>query len=359
MIEEIIWEHRNCKPLIRRFKLPKTILKLMNKKIKSFLTEIKSNRYIFEESQCICGASKECSILVACYEKSYIPQDTLLCLKCGILYSSTHLNTTSLEEFYKNKYRSIFHGASNDEIFQDEVIKGKNIIRFIEPFFDCKNGGIVFDVGCGSGGVLLNFVQKGLKGYGCDLDGNLVNYGRKAGLNLIEGPFECLQRYSPADLVIASHILEHLPNIGEALQLIRNLLKDGGLLYVELPGILSSYKNYEDLIEYLQFPHLFHFTLRTLQNTVEKYGFELVKGDEYIHALFRKIPQTLSDTFENYTNNMMDKEILKILYYIKHEEGKLRFKNIVKVLKGLSVIKGCGRLMLPLLKLSEKVIRKL
>lgn len=39
---------------------------------------------------------------------------------------------------------------------------------------------------------------------------------------------------------------------------------------------------------FLQNAHLYHFTLASLTALLSQADFELVKGDEYIHALFKK-----------------------------------------------------------------------
>jgi hypothetical protein len=66
------------------------------------------------------------------------------------------------------------------------------------------------------------------------------------------------------------------------------VLANDGYVYVELPGILSIHRTYGDILLFLQNAHLYHFTLATLTFLMAKAGFRLVKGDEYIHALFQR-----------------------------------------------------------------------
>ena len=93
-----------------------------------------------------------------------------------------------------------------------------------------------------------------------------------------------------ADLVIYCHVLEHLPDPVKELRGVRKVLKEGGLLYIEVPGLRNVRKSYyynQDLLRYLQGAHNYHFTLKSLRNCAEKAGFEFIKGDNVVRSLFK------------------------------------------------------------------------
>lgn len=60
------------------------------------------------------------------------------------------------------------------------------------------------------------------------------------------------------------------------------------LIYIEVPGIFKLEHAYNgNLSLFLQNAHLYHFSLRTLQNLMTARGFELVSGTEFIRSIFK------------------------------------------------------------------------
>jgi len=198
----------------------------------------------------------------------------------------------SLKEFYKKDYRPIYVGNSQapDAFFRNQIEHGRKVYDYIisDIETESKKPLKVFDVGCGAGGNLLHFKENGWIPFGCDLGEEYLNRGREEGLILEHGDAMSLSQYGPANVVILSHVLEHLPRPLENLNEISKLLIDDGYIYVEVPGIFNIHNAYGDVLLFLQNAHLYHFTLSTLSSLMAQAGFELIKGDEKICALFRK-----------------------------------------------------------------------
>ena len=110
----------------------------------------------------------------------------------------------------------------------------------------------VLDAGLGDGYITDYILDKGkdvtaiglyIETYGPDIDA-LKEKGLKLYESRIEKtPFED----GKFDAVVCSHILEHLPNTGEALQEVRRVLKDDGYLLLFIPayekGVVSGHIN--------------------------------------------------------------------------------------------------------------------
>jgi len=83
--------------------------------------------------------------------------------------------------------------------------------------------------------------------------------------------------------------LEHFTNPIKDLSNIYNLLSGQEcFIYVELPGIFNIHRSYRELLHFFQNAHLFHFTLQTLNWIMGKAGYSPVKGDQFIHAIYKK-----------------------------------------------------------------------
>lgn len=98
----------------------------------------------------------------------------------------------------------------------------------------------LLDVGMGNGELSIYFAQKGYEvtGTGLSMDSyNLVKSDIEKYHIRID---ECYAEKMPFDdaefdIVVASHVLEHVPNLGLALQEIRRVLKPQGMLFVLVP----------------------------------------------------------------------------------------------------------------------------
>jgi ubiquinone/menaquinone biosynthesis C-methylase UbiE len=92
----------------------------------------------------------------------------------------------------------------------------------------------------------------------------------------------------PADLVLMSHIIEHLYDLKKFLLQMRKILKPKGISLVITPGVRTFGVRILGLKPFLLNMHLTYFSLGTLTMVMGAEGFSLQVGDESIFALFRK-----------------------------------------------------------------------
>jgi 2-polyprenyl-3-methyl-5-hydroxy-6-metoxy-1,4-benzoquinol methylase len=103
--------------------------------------------------------------------------------------------------------------------------------------------GRLLDVGCGSGGTLLLAKQLGWEVVGLEIDPEAVRAAKNNGLNVIQGDYRNLKNYSEEfDAVICSHVLEHVHQPVELLELLLDSLKKRGLLFLSTPNSESHMK---------------------------------------------------------------------------------------------------------------------
>ncbi len=94
---------------------------------------------------------------------------------------------------------------------------------------------------------------------------------------------------SSVDVLVLSHVLEHFSDLSMWLKKISRLLKNSGIMYVEVPGLEYLPNNPDycfSLRQYFLFAHIYCFTLRSLSSTLSRYGFRLLHGDEEIRSVF-------------------------------------------------------------------------
>jgi 2-polyprenyl-3-methyl-5-hydroxy-6-metoxy-1,4-benzoquinol methylase len=309
----------------------------------NFINKLNNNFYSFEEVSCLCGSKN--SSIVGKKDRYALDVQTHLCKDCGMMWTSPRMSENSLTEFYECDYRSIYVGEEQapEDFFNEQVKHGEYILNFIGIDKEKIRNFNVFDIGCGAGGILMPFKKIGCSTVGCDLGSKYLEKGRQEGLILEHGATSVLKKYDRADLVILSHVLEHFSDPLKNLLEISEIINNCGYLYIELPGVLKIHKNYQDTLLFLQNAHLYHFTLTSLTALMSKAGFRLVKGDEYIHALFQKDTNVVSTQHQNQFY-----QVILYLYFVEFERIfrvlfafswlKCKIKNILKMLIGKTLV---------------------
>lgn len=287
---------------------------IRNKKI--FLDKIEKRVYRVVPNKCICGANMDS--LIGSEDRYGIPLRTVMCMNCGLVRSDPYYDQKTLKNFYENEYRSIYSGANKptEIFFEEQELNGRDIVSYLEERanIDLK-GKKVFEVGCGAGGILKAFRNHGAKVYGCDLGGEYLEKGKKENIRLVQGNSSVLNQFGKADVLILNHVLEHFLNPKEELNKITDLLKEDGLLFIALPGLMTHRKTYGNLKNYLQNAHVYNFTLSTLEALLNEKGFNKLVGNEKIISIFVKSGQNRFKKI-SYLEKIFVKLYLKLSYKI-------------------------------------------
>lgn len=143
-----------------------------------------------------------------------------------------------------------FYGTYHDEILEKRlhspyavrraahVAQYESILRFVEP------GMHVLDAGCGEGALSVLMAKRGAVVTGCDIsEPNIVEsqkYAQKAGVQatFLVADGEALPFPDASfDLVVSSHVLEHLPHFEKGLDEVLRVTKKRAV--VAIPTILN------------------------------------------------------------------------------------------------------------------------
>ncbi|WP_276353602.1 class I SAM-dependent methyltransferase [Cohnella caldifontis] len=124
----------------------------------------------------------------------------------------------------------------------DEVLDQRltDVIDLISDF-ELNSLNNFLDIGMGRGQLAKWLANKGKKvtGTGIHIDSYQVevdNFKTEFGIDVVECSVESMPFGEASfDAVIMSHILEHCPNVGLALQEVRRVLKDDGVLFLFVP----------------------------------------------------------------------------------------------------------------------------
>ena len=235
---------------------------------------------------CICGGT--IFLNVAVFERFRLPIRTDICLKCGLVQQWPRLTDDSLTRFYRRDYRLLYrHSSRIDEAyFERSLRRGARIVQFLNERLK-ESFGEVIEIGCGPGGILKAFQNQGSNVRGCELDRACVRFCDRKDISVVQGTIDDLLEFGGgADLVVLSHLLEHVPCPIQLLDNVTRLLAPDGCVYVEVPGI----RNGIPFVDQLQIAHTYYYDSLTLQMVMRKAGFSCVYDDERIQAIYRPGP---------------------------------------------------------------------
>lgn len=252
--------------------------------------KIDDGTYRMESTACFCGDDGASDVVVASRDRYGLPVRTVLCERCGLLRSDPRMDADSTSRFYQDDYRDLYTGPGNAvDLFGSQVKRGRNLVQLLGKLLPTVD--TVYEIGCGAGGLLLPFAEAGKRVRGVDLGDEYLDTGRAHGLQLVHGgPDDLLAAAGePADLVLLLHVLEHYLDLRESLAQTMRLVRPGGLLLVEVPGLASIATGYRgDVLSYLQNAHNFHFDATTLSYVLRSCGFEVLVCTEDAMALCRR-----------------------------------------------------------------------
>ena len=238
-----------------------------------------------------CAGCASGEVVPACQGDRYgMGIRTVVCGRCGLIFTSPRPSADWFGNFYRKHYRQFYKKVSRpDEAWVKrpwiEGRHGRNI-EFLAPYL--PESGVALDAGC-SERTFLAFLQERRPGWtvhGVETNAEFAEFARSYyGLgNSTIGEIEDLVERSPEqfDLVAANHVLEHLLDPAAFLSTARNLLKPGGLLFIDVPDAEGEKPG----IWNLHIAHVYHFSAATLGNLLRRHGFEFVtwkKGEETPH----------------------------------------------------------------------------
>lgn len=277
---------------------------------------IASSKLKLVETTCICGSTKgEC---LTNKDRYGFPIPSLLCHECSMVRSKFIFDEEGLASFYRYFYRAIYSNGPEgiSALFKGQEQQGKGFLKRLTTLGLIDNINNVFEIGAGAGEILKPFADKGKIVAGCDFDPEYIAFGKDKGIELLTGDFkDCNEKIKGADLIIMSHVLEHLINPLQSLQEIGASLKEGSYLFIQVPGIFNM-EGYGNPILYFQNAHIFSFHEKYLKTLLQAAGFNIIFSDENCNIVANKI-QPKPQQVPSHAFHQLAPEASKIKAYIQ------------------------------------------
>tara|TARA_B100000963_G_C22629451_1_gene674122 strand:+ start:1874 stop:2893 length:1020 start_codon:yes stop_codon:yes gene_type:complete len=269
---------------------------IQRKAFNEFNEAVYNKKIIIDKvDKCFCGSKK--FIKLSRFDRFGLPFGTQICTKCGLINQTVRINNDSMSLFYDKYYWNLISGKQTNINFTTPK-KETNELKFISDEININEKEIkVFEVGVGSGHKIISLKnalnKKGYKTelFGCDYSEDALNFCSKNKIKTVKGGFDEISKFGKADILILSHLFEHLPDLKWGLEKIEMLTHSNSYIYVELPGIIDLPNKLEYMYNYQDYnvlAHTYNFSLKTLSYVFSTKNYKLLKGDEYIRSIFQK-----------------------------------------------------------------------
>lgn len=213
------------------------------------------------------------------------------CRDCGLVYLNPRPDISELSTIYPSEYYA-YHLAEKNvekENTNSLLFKARRNVylsRLERALSRCAPKGDlkVLDVGCADGRALNWYKQArsaNVETFGVDFDEKAVQMARNAGHTVYCGRFE--EAEIPGqffDLVVATHVIEHVADPKAFAQRAFEVLKPGGIFLIETPNIEAADARWFKNRHWggYHFPrHWIFYSPATLKRLVEECGFMIVE----------------------------------------------------------------------------------
>jgi 2-polyprenyl-3-methyl-5-hydroxy-6-metoxy-1,4-benzoquinol methylase len=203
------------------------------------------------------------------------------CRNCGFRFTNPRPEAGELGKYYESS-EYISHSDSRQGLFASvyQQVRKYTLGQKFALIKRFHQNGEILDIGCATGQFLGFMSKHGWKSTGIEPDEKTRERAiSEFGLQVYPEEQLYVLRKSSFDIITMWHVLEHVSDLNDRLEQIRNLLKPDGIFIVAVPNS-NSYDAKKYGIHWAGYDlprHLYHFTKEDIKTLMEKYGFKIVK----------------------------------------------------------------------------------
>ena len=202
----------------------------------------------------------------------------VICKECSFVYSNPEPTSLSLKKFYSNKFL-------NKSLDPDYDIKKQ--LNFFKKI--AKKKQTILEIGSSNNYLVKILKKNGYKAYGSDFLTKTKIKNKKY------------------DFILLNHTLEHIPNPKKYLIKIKDKIKDGGKIIIEVPD-LNQYESDDTL---LTAEHIHHFTDDTLKNLLINSGYDFIGKNKEHNSRKYSVRMIFQKSNIKHTNAKLNPRLVK------------------------------------------------
>ena len=207
------------------------------------------------------------------------------CADCGLIFRPGSADAT------RAIYESDAYGGRTEYAAEETIDERRGNARTRLAWLqEHARGGRLLDIGAAGGAFVLEAKEAGFGAFGVEPTPRFAEHARsELGVDVRDGRVEDLE-LEPAslDVVTMWHVLEHIPEPRATLELVREKLRPGGLLVVEVPNVDSVAAQHEGERWTHLDPdvHVSQFSPASLRVLLERSGFDGTVMRTFAHGSY-------------------------------------------------------------------------
>jgi SAM-dependent methyltransferase len=225
--------------------------------------------------------------------------DVVVCQECGAGFADGIPPQATFDTYYRelSKYEDREIAAGPPPVEQ----RFRDIAGLIDSFIPSKEARVL-EIGCASGGLLKALSDRGFTNLlGSDPSPGCVRAAREfygiAGVAATV--FTVPQPETPYDFLILTGVLEHVPDLENAIAQFRRLLRPEGRVYLEVPDASRYEPRIDAPFQEFSIEHINFFSRTSLANLMQSRGFRTVATGLTVRPLHEVSCPCTYGVFEN------------------------------------------------------------
>ena len=256
------------------------------------------------------------------------------CNSCGFISTHPAPDESAIAAYYKSE-KYISHSSKPSSLFEFiyQQVRRVTLKRKARITSKYAHGKQLLDIGCATGEYLETCKKEGFDVFGAEPNQKareiaLANYG----LNI--GDLDTLNSFEPEsfDVITMWHVLEHVHDFNERMDLINRILKSNGSVIIALPNPESYDAHYyiDSWAAYDVPRHLNHFTQNALSTLAEKHGFLVreilpMKFDSFYISL-------LSEKYKNGRSSFLKAILVGLKSNYRAKQHQNNYSSLIYIL---------------------------
>lgn len=233
---------------------------------------------------------------------------------------------------------------------QAEVTR-KYVLPYINQSVEINAGSRILEIGCGEGGNLVPFAEKGCETMGIDLGADRVELARKffGELNYTIKPrFICSDIYKMTeeigvfDVIILRDVIEHIPNQAYFMDFVKRYMHDSSVVFFNFPPWYNPFGGHQQICEsrFLSRMPYYHILPRFIYRGMLKLGGE--SKEKIITLMEIKDTGISIERFKRCVNKGHFKIVSSALYFINpgyEVKFKMKPRKLCRLLAAIPFIR--------------------
>ena len=204
------------------------------------------------------------------------------CASCGLVQMNPQPLKGEIQRRYEGKDYLAYELANEEPFLNLQLLAlgDAGFNEFERELFAINKKPHILDIGCAIGSLLARLRERGWKTTGVEISGPQAEYCRlKRNLDVASLPLE-ENRFPGAsfDVVLASHLIEHLNDPAGLVREVYRILAPEGRFFVTTPNIAGfQARLFKGRWRSAIFDHLYLFSVKTLSRLLAENGFTIEK----------------------------------------------------------------------------------